>query len=120
VVTNVKDCKNGCCNIETYDQNPDPVHVSVYSPCSRTGGTITIYRLKHSSRLYEDDGWWPAPPKEDQEHSMLSTPLLCAAVVAISSLFGLGVWRVKKARATRGSMQLLSTEEEELEDAPNE
>jgi hypothetical protein len=113
VVTKAYDESN--CEIEMYDQNPKKVHISKYHPCHRTGGSMIIYRLSTSSRLYEDDGSWPVP-EEFQQHFMLSTPLLCALALATVGFLGLGIWRIKGVRAKKGELQLISTEEE-LEDS---
>lgn len=113
VVTKAYDSSK--CEIEMYDQNPSPVHISKYHPCKRTGGSMIIYRISTSSRLYED-GSWPVP-EEFQQHVLLSTPLLCAVAVAIVGLLGLVVSRVKSARAKRGQVQLIITDTD-LEETP--
>jgi len=41
------------CKITAYDQNPSPVHETIYDNCKKTSGAVTIYRLDElsSSRL---------------------------------------------------------------------
>lgn len=49
VVTKAFD--SSTCGIQVEEQNPNPVHQSVYHPCSqyRTGGSVIVYRLGASS-----------------------------------------------------------------------
>jgi len=44
----VKSFDSASCGIEVEEQNPKPVHDSVYHPCSRTGGSMTVYRMSAS------------------------------------------------------------------------
>jgi hypothetical protein len=44
----VKSFDSSSCGIEVEEQNPKPVHDTVYHPCSKTGGSITVYRMSSS------------------------------------------------------------------------
>ena len=44
----VKSFDSASCGIEVEEQNPKPVHDSVYHPCSKTAGSMTVYRMSAS------------------------------------------------------------------------
>lgn len=102
------------CGLEMYDQNPSAVHRSVYHPCpgKKLGGSLILYRLSVSGRLYTTDEQWPVPA-EFANSPMGSPTLLWIACALVTVSVAFGAWRMKLSRHKFHSMQLLATTTEE-------